>query len=90
LLAIVGGYLIALAFSLPLAVALFGSPLLSRAIYPLLIIKQSVPVVALAPILIVILGSGQAIGDAAPSRSCARSDRWSPPASAPWLQVRSA
>jgi NitT/TauT family transport system permease protein len=60
LLTIVGGYLIALAISLPLAVALVGSRLLSLAIYPLLIIKQSVPVVALAPILIVILGSGEA------------------------------
>jgi NitT/TauT family transport system permease protein len=57
---IVGGYLIALAISLPLAVAIFGSRLLSHAIYPLLIIKQSVPVVALAPILIVVLGSGEA------------------------------
>jgi NitT/TauT family transport system permease protein len=60
LLTIVGGYVIALAISLPLAVALFGSRLLSHAIYPLLIIKQSVPVVALAPILIVILGAGEA------------------------------
>jgi NitT/TauT family transport system permease protein len=55
-----GGYLIALLISLPLAVALFGSRLLSHAIYPLLIIKQSVPVVALAPILIVVLGAGEA------------------------------
>jgi NitT/TauT family transport system permease protein len=60
LLTILGGYLIALLISLPLAVALFGSRLLSHAIYPLLIIKQSVPVVALAPILIVVLGAGEA------------------------------
>jgi NitT/TauT family transport system permease protein len=60
LLTILGGYFIALAISLPLAIALFGSRLLSHAIYPLLIIKQSVPVVALAPILIVVLGSGEA------------------------------
>jgi ABC-type anion transport system duplicated permease subunit len=60
LLTILGGYLIALIISLPLAVALFGSRLLSHAIYPLLIIKQSVPVVALAPILIVVLGAGEA------------------------------
>jgi len=59
-LTIVGGYLIALAISLPLAIALSSSRLLSHALYPLLIIKQSVPVVALAPILIVILGSGEA------------------------------
>jgi NitT/TauT family transport system permease protein len=59
-LTIVGGYLIALAISLPLAVAISSSRLLSHALYPLLIIKQSVPVVALAPILIVILGAGEA------------------------------
>jgi NitT/TauT family transport system permease protein len=60
LLTILGGYLIAFVISLPLAVALFGSRVLSHAIYPLLIIKQSVPVVALAPILIVVLGAGEA------------------------------
>jgi NitT/TauT family transport system permease protein len=59
-LTILGGYLVALAISLPLAVALSRSRLLSHVLYPLLIIKQSVPVVALAPILIVILGSGEA------------------------------
>jgi NitT/TauT family transport system permease protein len=59
-LTIVGGYLIALVISLPLAVAISSSRLLSHALYPLLIIKQSVPVVALAPILIVILGAGEA------------------------------
>jgi NitT/TauT family transport system permease protein len=57
---ILGGYLLALAISLPLAIALSSSRLLSHVIYPLLIIKQSVPVVALAPILIVVLGSGEA------------------------------
>jgi NitT/TauT family transport system permease protein len=60
LLTILGGYLAALVISLPLAVALSSSRLLSSVLYPLLIIKQSVPVVALAPILIVILGSGEA------------------------------
>jgi NitT/TauT family transport system permease protein len=59
-LTIVGGYLIALVISLPLAIALSSSRLLSHALYPLLVIKQSVPVVALAPILIVILGAGEA------------------------------
>jgi NitT/TauT family transport system permease protein len=59
-LTIMGGYLIALTISLPLAIALASSRLMSHALYPLLIIKQSVPVVALAPILIVILGAGEA------------------------------
>ena len=57
---ILAGYAIAFALSLPFAIALSSSRLLSAALYPLLIIKQSVPVVALAPILIVILGAGAA------------------------------
>jgi NitT/TauT family transport system permease protein len=57
---IVTGYLLAFAISVPLAVGISSSRLLSFALYPLLVIKQSVPVVALAPILIVVLGSGEA------------------------------
>ncbi len=60
LVTILGGYLIAFAISLPLAIGLSSSRFFSHALYPLLIIKQSVPVVALAPILIVILGAGEA------------------------------
>lgn len=57
---IVAGYLLAFAISLPLAIGISSSRFLSYALYPLLVIKQSVPVVALAPILIVVLGSGEA------------------------------
>jgi NitT/TauT family transport system permease protein len=60
LVTIIGGYLVAFAVSLPLAIGLASSRLLAHAIYPLLLIKQSVPVVALAPILIVVLGTGEA------------------------------
>ncbi len=52
------GYAIAIAISLPLAMALASSRLLSRAIYPLLIIVQSTPIVAVAPIIVVTLGAG--------------------------------
>jgi NitT/TauT family transport system permease protein len=57
---ILAGYLVAFAISLPLAIAISSVRPLAHALYPLLVIKQSVPVVALAPILIVVLGTGEA------------------------------
>jgi NitT/TauT family transport system permease protein len=60
LFTILGGFLLAILISFPLAIAISSSRLLSNAIYPLLVIKQSIPVVALAPILIVILGPNEA------------------------------
>lgn len=54
------GYGVAIVVSLPIAVGLAKSKLLSRAIYPLLVVIQSVPVVAVAPIIIVVLGSDDA------------------------------
>lgn len=54
------GYAVAILISLPIAVGLAKSRLLSRALYPLLVVIQSVPVVAVAPIIIVVLGTGDA------------------------------
>ncbi|WP_323765106.1 ABC transporter permease [Marinovum sp.] len=54
------GYGVAIAVSLPIAVGLAKSRLLSRALYPLLVVIQSVPVVAVAPIIIVVLGTDDA------------------------------
>jgi NitT/TauT family transport system permease protein len=54
------GYFVAIAISLPIAIALAKSRLMSRAIYPLLVVIQSVPVVAVAPIIIVVLGTDDA------------------------------
>ena len=51
------GFAASVAISLPLAVLIAGSRPLAAAIYPLLVITQSVPKVALAPILIVALGA---------------------------------
>ena len=51
------GYGVAIAVSLPIAVGLAKSQLMSRAIYPLLVVIQSVPIVAVAPIIIVVLGT---------------------------------
>lgn len=54
------GYGAAILISLPIAVGLAKSKLLSRALYPLLVVIQSVPVVAVAPIIIVVLGTNDA------------------------------
>jgi len=51
------GYAVSIMISLPLAVALTASRLLARTVYPLLIIIQSTPIVAIAPIIVVLLGT---------------------------------
>ena len=51
------GYLCAIVVSIPLAVALANSQLLSRTVLPLLIVIQSTPIVAVAPIIVVTLGA---------------------------------
>jgi NitT/TauT family transport system permease protein len=52
------GYALAIAVSIPLAVGLASSRLMSRTLYPLLVVIQSTPIVAVAPIIVVTLGSG--------------------------------
>jgi len=52
------GFLLALVIGLPLAVAVANSRVLNLMFYPLLIALQSVPKVALAPIILVWLGTG--------------------------------
>jgi NitT/TauT family transport system permease protein len=54
------GFLLAIVISLPIAVGLAKSRFLSRSLYPLLVVIQSVPVVAVAPIIIVVLGTDDA------------------------------
>lgn len=54
------GYAVAIAVSLPMAIGLAKSRLLSKAFYPLLVVIQSVPVVAVAPIIVVVLGTDDA------------------------------
>jgi NitT/TauT family transport system permease protein len=51
------GYAAAIVVSIPLAVLLVNSRFLSRTLYPLLVIVQSTPIVAVAPIIIVTLGA---------------------------------
>jgi len=54
------GFAVALAFGMLAGIALHASPTLRRAAYPLLVASQSVPVVAIAPILVIYLGFGLA------------------------------
>ena len=53
---IVIGFVVSIVVSLPLAVVITYSRLFSNAVYPLLVVTQSIPKVALAPILVVALG----------------------------------
>lgn len=52
------GYALAIVVSIPLAVGLASSRLLSRTLYPMLVVVQSTPIVAVAPIIVVTLGAG--------------------------------
>jgi NitT/TauT family transport system permease protein len=58
LLAILGGFFIAIAVSVPIAIMVVYSPFLRRVIYPILLMLQSVPKVALAPLLLLWIGYG--------------------------------
>ena len=52
------GFVTAIVVSLPLAIVLTRSRTVSAGLYPLLVVIQSTPIVAVAPIIIVTLGSG--------------------------------
>jgi putative hydroxymethylpyrimidine transport system permease protein len=54
------GILIAVAVGLVCAIAIHLSPTVRRAVYPLLIASQTVPIVVIAPLLVVWLGFGLA------------------------------
>jgi NitT/TauT family transport system permease protein len=51
------GYLAAVSISVPLAVALASSRLLTRTLYPMIVVVHSMPIVAIAPIIVVTLGA---------------------------------
>ena len=51
------GYFAAIVISIPLAIGLANSRFLSRTLYPILVIVQSTPIVAVAPIIVVTLGA---------------------------------
>jgi NitT/TauT family transport system permease protein len=51
------GYAAAVIVSIPLAVALASSRLLTRTLYPMIVVVHSMPIVAIAPIIVVTLGA---------------------------------
>ncbi len=53
------GFGVSILISLPLAVLLTASPAIAAAVYPFLVWTQSIPKVALAPILVVLLGTNE-------------------------------
>ncbi len=53
------GFGLSIAIGVPLAVLIAASRLLRNTIYPLLVISQSVPKVAIAPLIIIFLGIGE-------------------------------
>jgi putative hydroxymethylpyrimidine transport system permease protein len=55
---IVLGFLLGLAAAVALALVLYLSPVLRRALFPLLVVSQTVPIVVIAPVLVVIFGFG--------------------------------
>ncbi|MCK7596814.1 ABC transporter permease [Microbulbifer sp. CAU 1566] len=54
------GFGLSMLISFPLAVAMVCSRYMTKTLYPLLVIIQSTPVVAVAPLIIVIFGTGDA------------------------------
>jgi NitT/TauT family transport system permease protein len=52
------GYFVSICIASPLSVMLVNSRFLSRTVVPLLVIVQSTPIVAIAPIIVVTLGAG--------------------------------
>jgi NitT/TauT family transport system permease protein len=58
LLEVVAGFLAAVVVGIPLALAIFYSRVFERAVYPLLVAMQTVPKIALAPLLVLYLGYG--------------------------------
>ena len=53
------GFVVSILISLPLSVILTASPAIAAAVYPFLVWTQSIPKVALAPILVVLLGTNE-------------------------------
>lgn len=53
------GFGVSVAVSLPLAVFITSSKTVANAVYPVLVLTQSIPKVALAPILVILLGTNE-------------------------------
>ncbi|ARU56436.1 TauT family ABC transporter permease [Oleiphilus messinensis] len=54
------GFLLSIVISIPLAIVMVRSAFLTKTLFPVLVVVQSTPVVAIAPLIIVIMGTGEA------------------------------
>jgi len=54
-----GGFALSIVVGVPLAVLIVYSPTLKNALYPLIVLAQSVPKIAIAPVLLLMLGHGE-------------------------------
>ena len=54
-----GGFTLSIVVGVPLAVLIVYSPGLRNALYPLIVLTQSVPKIAIAPVLLLVLGAGE-------------------------------
>ena len=59
LFTILAGFAASIIVGFPLAIAIASSPLLANALYPLLVLTQSVPKVAIAPLLVIVFGANE-------------------------------
>jgi NitT/TauT family transport system permease protein len=55
---IVLGFLLAAAIAIPLGAAIAAHRLVSEALYPLIVFTHAIPVIAVAPIIVVVFGTG--------------------------------
>ncbi|UHD46434.1 ABC transporter permease [Aureimonas altamirensis] len=53
------GFIASVVISIPLAMLIASSRIISEAIYPILVVTQAIPKIALAPILLVAFGAGE-------------------------------
>jgi NitT/TauT family transport system permease protein len=54
-----GGFALSVVVGVPLAVMIVYSPAVRSALYPLIILTQAVPKIAIAPVLLLVLGAGE-------------------------------
>jgi NitT/TauT family transport system permease protein len=54
-----GGFALSIIVGVPLAVLIVYSPVLRSALYPLIVLAQSVPKIAIAPVLLLMVGHGE-------------------------------
>ena len=52
-------FAVTVSVTVPLAVLITAIPLLQKTIYPLIVLMQAVPKIAIAPLLVIVLGAGE-------------------------------